>query len=88
MSDILIRGMEMPKSEPMIVKINPDGSVSTTAKNNYRKYEAIPAKDHGDLIDRDKLIEEGTKDGAYGYVSTSEIGNAPVIIPGDKEIET
>jgi len=58
MADILIRGMKMPKNEPMLVKINPDGSVSTTAKNNYRKYEAIPVPPHGRLIDADELRSE------------------------------
>lgn len=90
---VYIKGMEMPKNEPMLVKINPDGSVSTTAKNNYRKYEAIPVPDHGDLIDRGKLgtpaiIEEDTL--WRGRVETevflaSTINNAPTIIPADKE---
>lgn len=35
--NILIKGMEMPKNEPLLVKINPDSSVSTTAKNGYKK---------------------------------------------------
>jgi len=55
---IYIPDVEMPKNEPMLVKINPDGSVSTTAKNNYRKYEAIPVPlDHGRLVDVNKLFE-------------------------------
>lgn len=42
---ILICGMDIPKNEPLLVKINPDGSVSTTAKNGYKKYDAVPAAD-------------------------------------------
>ena len=53
---ILIKGMEMPTNEPLIVKINPDGSVSTTWKNNYKKYEAVPVPDHGRLVDADALM--------------------------------
>ena len=30
-------------------------------------------------IDGDKLIEEASKDGAYGYVSVKEIADAPTI---------
>ena len=45
MADIIINGMEMPKNEPLLIKLNPDGSVSTTAKNGYRKYAAVPAAD-------------------------------------------
>lgn len=51
---ILIKGMKMPRDEPLLVKINPDGTVSTTWKNGYKKYEAVelPAE-HGRLIDGD-----------------------------------
>lgn len=52
---VYIKGMEMPKDEPLIVKINPDGSVSTTWKNDYKKYEAIPVPPHGRLGDLDYL---------------------------------
>lgn len=55
MSDILIRGMELPKNEPLLVKINPDGMVSTTAKNAYKKYETSAVPPHGNLIDRNAL---------------------------------
>ena len=53
---VYIKGMEIPKNEPLLVKINPDGSVSTTAKNGYKKYEAVTVQAHGDLIDRDNLL--------------------------------
>lgn len=66
MSDILIKGMEMPKNEPLLIKINPDGSVSTTAKNGYRKYAAVPAADVEPVQEwisvKDRLPEVG------GYV--------------------
>ena len=64
MADILIRGMELPKNEPLLVKINPDGSVSTTAKNGYKKYEAVPVPPHGRLVDVDAVILDG---GPYEY---------------------
>ena len=94
---VLINGMEMPKSEPMIVKINPDGSVSTTAKNNYRKYEAIPVPPHGDLIDQDEYSDE-FMNGVYAlccddpdnYRANAIIDlfdNAPTIIPASREGE-
>ena len=55
---ILIKGMEMPTNEHLIVKINPDGSVNTTWKNDYKKYEAVPVPPHGRLIDADALFEK------------------------------
>ena len=85
---IYIEDMNMPpEGSTFLVIIHSDGKL-TNLKGAELKATATSVPYHGDLIDRDKLIEEGTKDGAYGYVSTSEIGNAPVIIPGDKEIET
>lgn len=57
MSDLLIKGMEMPKDKPLIIKINPDGAVSSTFDNDYRKYAAIPVPPHGRLIDADEISE-------------------------------
>ena len=55
---VYIKNMEMPINEPLLVKINPDGSVSTTARNDYQKYEAIPVPEpHGRLIDADALAD-------------------------------
>ena len=54
---ILIKGLVIPRNEPLLIKLNPDGSVSTTAKNGYRKYAAITVPPHGDLIDRDFVMK-------------------------------
>ena len=54
---ILIKNIKMPKDEPLLVKINPDGIVSTTASNNYKKYEAVELSPHGRLIDREKMLD-------------------------------
>ena len=53
---ILIKNIKMPTDEPLLVKINSDGTVSTTARNNYKKYEAVELPPHGRLIDADALI--------------------------------
>ena len=55
---LIIKGMEMPKDGPLIFKINPDGAVSTTWKNGYKKYTAVPVPPHGRLIDADALLKE------------------------------
>ena len=86
----------MPKNEPLLVKINPDGSVSTTARNDYQKYEAVPVPEpHGRLGDLDELHKEavrrsvkaGTHDIWYNcadrVICALDIGNAPTIIPAD-----
>lgn len=93
---VLIKGMEMPKNEPLLVKINPDGTVSTTWKNNYKKYKAIPVPDHGDLIDRDAvragikpLSSEDERNGCtfdtVKKLMHTMLDRAPAIIPADKE---
>lgn len=67
MSDILIRGMEMPKteSEVLIIAIKSDGSVYPVRidgegqpmifPNEEMKNRAVNVPPHGDLIDRDAL---------------------------------
>jgi len=87
---VYIPDMEMPKNEPLLVKINPDGSVSTTAKNGYKKYEAVHIPPHGRLIDADALMHDTDSfvhktmlfGGQYVY-SEDAIKNAPTIIPAD-----
>ena len=97
---VYIKVMEIPKNEPLLVKINPDGSVSTTARNDYRKYEAISVTEpHGRLGDLDELHNEavrksekartGTHDIWYNCVDrvicALDIKNAPTIIPASEE---
>lgn len=38
---------------------------------------------HGRLIDADVLAAESLKDGAYGYVDTKEIYDAPTIVEAE-----
>ena len=97
MSGIYIPNMEMPTNEPLIIKINPDGSVSTTWKNGYKKYEAVPVPDHGRLIDADAHNEALEKhrntyaqDHEFPWGITLdafewELAQVPTIIPADKE---
>ena len=95
---VLICGMEMPKNAPLIVKINPDGSVSTTAKNGYKKYEAVPVPPHGRLGDLDELEKSFREDADAEwnrYASPANwadafddvaniVADAPTIIPAEE----
>lgn len=83
--------MEMPKNEPLLVKINPDGSVSTTAKNGYKKYEAVPVQPHGRLIDADVLKDlyhfnthDSDIDKAWTCNIRRSIDNAPTVIKAEE----
>ena len=92
MSGVYIKGMRMPKDRPLIIKINPDGTVNSTFRNNYRKYEAVSVPDHGRLIDADAMEKEvcgGCKHGEHKYENCIDcaLANAPTIIPADKEVD-
>ena len=85
---VYIKGMEMPTNEPLLVKINPDGSVSTTARNGYKKYTAVPVPEHGRLGDLDALEAKCTdeKGSYFGYEAAiigGAVSSAPTIIPAD-----
>ena len=95
MSGVYIKGMEMPKDRPLIIKINPDGTVSSTFRNDYRKYEAFAVPDHGRLKDVDALIalhrarakKAGGVSGLISYMAAEVLDVAPTIIPADKEAD-
>ena len=64
MSDILIKGMEMPKSNTMFtvtLRVRQDGTaefISTSGKT-VKSFPMIEVPTpHGDLVDRDDLIDE------------------------------
>ena len=61
MSDVLIRGMEMPKpGQIVLVEIDENGDVFAAYDGGRTKlvqYKAVPVPPHGDLIDRDLFIE-------------------------------
>lgn len=42
----------------------------------------LPEK-HGDLIDADELFAESRKDGAYGYIDSKQIHDAPIVIEAE-----
>ena len=88
MNDILIRGMEMPINEPLLVKINPDGSVSKLWRDVFLEYancKAFSVPPHGRCIDADALVMENY--GQYGAIDAlalEVIKAAPTIIPAEE----
>jgi len=96
-SDILIRGMSLPKEGYRQVFITAEGEVicfPTTPANGERRYMAVELPPHGDLIDRcdikNKEItidydewDDTFEDGLL-FV-TNLIDDAPTIIPADEE---
>lgn len=89
MSDILIRGMEMPITYPLKVTIYPDGQVlSETVGAKDKHGFAVHVSLHGDLIERDALTISTAVplDGkSYQYVHIDNIKGASIIIPASEE---
>ena len=84
MSDILIKGMEMPKDGTMIFAIRPDGMVEDVMGCYVGK--TVPVQKHGRLIDADALLAQHYgRFGMIDEVAREAIKNAPTIIPADKE---
>ena len=89
---ILVKGIKIPKDEPLLVKINPNGTVSTTARNNYKKYNAVELPPHGDLIDYNfclknyELLHDDDGNPVYA-VRMRDINAAPTIIEAEEVSE-
>lgn len=88
---IYIQGMEMPKNKPLLVKINPDGSVSTTARNGYRKYEAVSVQPHGRLIESKAFLKVAYETDDFSLDELAHlavlVAATPTIIPAPAEEE-
>jgi len=88
MSEILIRGMEIPKDRPLIIKISPDGTVYMSQGIygiGHGVATAVPIPPHGRLIDADELIREHRADNYdYAIYATYLVQNAPSVIPASE----
>ena len=81
----------MPKEGVIVLKIDNDGNVCTTARNDYKKYNAIEVPSHGRLGDLDALLStvrriyrsDGTFVGEFPFVTPYEIAEADTIISED-----
>lgn len=77
---LYITGIEMPKEEPIIVKICPDGDVCGVRGGIIAK--AIPVPPHGRLGDLDEL--EKLFKSVRANASAIITHNSPTIIPADE----
>ena len=56
---VIIKGMQMPKEGlSVVVDLWNNGTAYVYGTGNAEMYDAVELPDHGDLIDRDALIEE------------------------------
>lgn len=99
MSDILIKGMEMPESCMLcpfcVEEADPANGemcmvtgtlMPPCTRERLDNCPLVPVPPHGDLIERDKLREkEFIHDGdAYAVVMSRDIRNAPTIIEAEE----
>lgn len=96
MADILIRGMDMPNKDEILVFDVWHGKVyaRSTANTGTRRYEVVPLPEgHGRLIDADALFEVMGQDTErwliddISYIETddaiSAVYKAPTIVPAE-----
>lgn len=89
MSDILIKGMEMPKPgryEAVIIVLDKSTAeiAISPAEDDigyWKEYPLVPVPPHGDLIDRDALMRSDDMETLY-----DALRYAPTIIP-EEEVE-
>ena len=84
MTDILIRGMEMPKNEPLRLVLNPNGQLFVDHGVTFTEYEAVELPEHGDLIEKQTALAALYSDYAYAAMDIIE-KEVPVIIPSNRE---
>lgn len=89
---IYIKGMEMPRScyDCPLQDDECFGSIKcsyskTWGSANMRAVDCplIPVPDHGDLIDRDKAVQDLRMD--YAYAAAKIVALQPIIISADRE---
>ena len=96
MADILIRGMELPKNDPLRIVLNPNGQLFVDHGVTFTEYEAIELPEHGDLIDLDAVVNCQYYDDMYEEWSIRTVtvrdvlygcleAMPPVVIPSNKE---
>lgn len=92
MPEILIRGMEMPTKDSIIVAIRPDGKIEDVMGCYIGTAVELPP--HGDLVDATQYRDE-FMDGVYNMCADDPDNNranviidlydcAPVVIPAER----
>lgn len=92
MADLVIKNMKMPKDQPILIFIWPDGQVFPSGLYKSEEWDGVEAislpEGHGKMIDADALkkltYEIKTNRGTYQRViNIVDLLNAPTIIPAE-----
>ena len=89
---VYIKGIEMPTgNDELRLIIHSNGQVIISHQTYYEEAEAVPVQPHGDLIDRDALLDTATIHWSQttneSCFPIDEIEYAPTIIPASEEGE-
>ena len=90
---VLIKGINMPKNEPLLLNIYPDGRVACNL-DSYSA-QAIAIQPHGRLIDADALArkhrtiayKKGGSSYSFHMTAKAWVDDAPTVIPASKETD-
>jgi len=88
---ILIRGVDLPTNDSLVIRIFPTGDVADQYGRIDERIKAIEIPPHGDLIDRDALDLEREVELADDWKTAHEIANcvkyAPTVIEADEDVK-
>ena len=84
---LYLPGMTLPKEgeRALWLVVHHEGIVEYEKDGWRTARNAIPVPDHGDLIDRDKAVQDLRMD--YAYAAAKIVAQQPTIIPADREGE-
>lgn len=92
MSDLLIKGIGMPKpGKPIMLMVTSEGNVfaNMVGELSFTEIKAFELPPHGRLVDENNLLKEQLTliDGSYktSAVRVVDICNSPTIIPADSK---
>lgn len=96
---VYIKSIDIPKEDELIYLVirndgivecvksiagSRDGEEPTTLIEIEKAKATYIPEPHGRLIDGDVLLEESKKDGAFNYIDSWQISDAPTIIEGSE----
>ena len=91
---VYISDMDLPKNGVIVLKIDTSGNVCTTARNDFKKYNAMELHAHGRLIDADSFLARNAYFADREFVNPKYddtlkdlVDRANTIIPADREKE-
>jgi len=82
---ILIKGMALPEDKEIFLRIDEKSEVYVYGSYPTELHKAVPVPPHGDLIERDKLIENCMQEDSFiAELLFRKVNNAPTILEAEE----